>query len=65
MEQSASKTLLDSVDLEQLSDNELLSHLDKVSSELKRRNQLLSTSNLDTDPIRSIIDMAFSRVKSQ
>lgn len=49
------KEILDSVDLEELSDSDLLDHLDRVSESLKKRNSLFPKSG--PSPVDGILDI--------
>lgn len=61
MGQHPSKELLDSIDLKELSEADLLDHLDRVSSELKRRNNLYpKTQEGAATEILNILQTAFN-----
>jgi hypothetical protein len=61
MGQHSSKELLDSIDLKELSGTELLDHLDRVSSEVKRRNDLYpKTQESAATEILSVLQSAFN-----
>lgn len=49
------KETLDSVDLDALSDTELLEHLDRVSENLKKRNSLIPSAG--PSPVDGILNL--------